>query len=435
MSKRRVVITGVGLINALGIGKQDFFNALLEHRCGIGPIQAFDPASFASRVGGEAPQVTMNKLVPKAHRKATKLMSRDIELAVVAADEAVKDAQLKTKGSAPDDTPDIDPTRSGAIIGAGLICCDLTELASAFEHAARDGQFDYHLWGDQGMNTLTPLWLLKYLPNMLNCHVSIIHDLQGPSNSITCADASGQLAIGEAYRLIINDKADLIMAGGAECKVNPMALTRQCLLNRTSTHYNDNPSQASRPYDQAADGTVQGEGGAILILEELEHARRRGAKIYAEITGFGASTNLEPSPAQMEQDAPGVQIAITKALAKANLSPDQLDLIVPQGQAIPDHDQAEAHAISRALGSAAPQVPVFTPKSFIGNCGAGSSAIDFAAAVLCMDNNIIPANLNCPNPAVALNLIQKNTSASLRHVLTCCYTYGGQTAAVVLSKV
>jgi len=434
MSQRRVVITGVGLVNALGIGKEEFFTGLLEHRSGIKRIAAFDPSRFDSRVGGESPQFAINKLVPKAHRKATKLMSRDIELAVVAADEAVKDAQLQTKGSAPEGTPNIDPVRSGAIIGAGLICCDLTELSAAFAAAAVNGAFDYHLWGDQGMATLTPLWLLKYLPNMLNCHVSIIHDLQGPSNSITCADASGQLAVGEAYRMIRNGKADLIMAGGAECKTNPMAFLRQSLLKRCSTHYNAQPEQASRPYDQDADGTVQGEGGAILILEELEHARKRGAKIYAEITGFGASTNLEPAPAQMEAEAPGVTIAVKKALTQAHLEPSALSLVVPQGQAIPDHDQAEAQGLAKALGAAASQVPVFTPKSFIGNCGAGSSAIDLATAVLCLDHDMIPSNINCPKPAVNLRLIKENTKGKLRHALTCCYTYGGQTAAVAISK-
>jgi len=234
----------------------------------------------------------MGKIVPKNYRKATKLMSRDIELAVVAADAAIRDAGLRTRATNPDGPVDVDPTRIGVNIGAGLICCDLVELAAAVEHAVTDGRFDYKKWGREGMEALTPLWLLKYLPNMPGCHVSIIHDCQGPNNAVTCAEASGQLAIGEASRIVARGAADVMIAGGAECKVNPMALLRQCLLGRVSTNYNDRPKQACRPFDRDADGTVVGEGAGIVILEELEHARNRGARIYAEAAGFGASNNF-----------------------------------------------------------------------------------------------------------------------------------------------
>ena len=432
--KRRVAITGVGLINALGIGREEYFAALIEGKNGIKRIEAFDPGEFTSQVAGESPHLKMAKQVPKAHRKATKLMSRDIELAVVAADTAVRDAGLTTKGTAPDEEPDVDPTRIGVNIGAGLICCDLVELAEAVQNGVSSGQFDYRKWGSEGMATLTPLWLLKYLPNMLSCHVSIIHDLQGPSNAVTCAEASGQLAVGEAYRIISHGKADVMITGGAECKVNPMALLRQCLLKRTCSSCNDKPDQACRPFDKGADGTILGEGGGIVVLEELEHARKRGATIYGEVTGYGASCSFGSDFVSIEADGKGIEIALRKALAAAELEPQQVDLLVPHGTAVRSDDQAEATAIKAAFGTHVSQLPVFATKSRIGNCGAGAAAIDLATMALVMHSNTIPATLNCDDPATELNIVQRNTQTEITHAVTCCYTYGGQTAALVISK-
>jgi len=279
MSQRRVVITGVGFIHALGWEKDACFQAMLDGAVGIDPVRAFDPSSFPSQIAGEAPPFKINDFVPKWHRKATKLMSRDIERAVMAANQAVRDAGLKTKGTHPDEAASIEPTRCGVNIGAGLICCDLEELAGAVQNSVEDGTFSYRLWGNPGMESLTPLWLLKYLPNMLNCHISIIHDMQGPSNSITCSEVGGHLAIGESFRTIQNGKADLMIAGGAECKVNAMGFLRQSLLKRVSTRYNDRPKEASRPFDRDADGTVLAEGAGVLVLEELQHAKARGGMI------------------------------------------------------------------------------------------------------------------------------------------------------------
>src|ERR1041385_7016796 len=192
-------------------------------------------------------------------------MARDIELAVVAADDAMKDAGLKTKAYT--ETPEIKAERFGCNIGAGLINAELDELTYAM-NIARDGdkgnKLDLHKWGKDGMQQLTPLWLLKYLPNMLACHVTIIHELKGPSNTITCADASSHLAIGEAFRTIQRGAADLAICGGAETKVLPMNLMRQALLKRVSTEHNETPDQAVRPFDEAASGTAAAEGGGLL---------------------------------------------------------------------------------------------------------------------------------------------------------------------------
>jgi 3-oxoacyl-[acyl-carrier-protein] synthase II len=438
MPERRVVITGLGITSALGTGKEEYYQSLREGRIGIDRIQAFDPSGFPSQIAGESPRFNMGKMVPKSFRKATKLMSRDIELAVIAADRAIRDANLKTKGTCEEgEQPETDPTRCGVNIGAGLICCVLVELGSAVEYAMEDGKFSLNKWGQHGMEALTPLWLLKYLPNMLGCHVSIIHDLQGPSNTVTCAEASGQLAVGEAVRTIQRGKADVMIAGGAENKVNPMALLRQCLLQRTSTKYNDRPKEASRPYDRDADGIVIGEGAGIVVLEEWEHAKRRNAKIYAEVTGFAGSSFHSGNFVDPESDGKGMALALQKALGQSNLKPEQIGFLIPHGLAVPNCDLAESKAIHTAFGTHAAQIPVFLTKSRMGNCGAGAGAIDLVTAILLMSENTIPANLNCPNPPAAYNLHipqQEVTDASLDHAMTCCYTFGGQSAALVFSK-
>src|SRR3954470_12440496 len=317
---RRVVITGIGVISPIGIGAKSFWDNLLAGKVGVRRIANWDPGGFSSQVGGEVPAYKIGDYVPKSYRKATKVMARDIELAVVAADDAFKDAGLQSKAYT--ETPSIDGKRFGCNIGAGLISAELNELTAAMTTARSDAdsnKLDLHKWGRDGMGQLTPLWLLKYLPNMLACHVTIIHGLMGPSNTITCSDASSHLAIGEAFRTIQRGKADLAICGGAESKLNPMGMMRQSLLGRLTTTHNDSPAEAVRPFDADADGTAFGEGGGLLILEEYEHAKKRGAKIYAELVGFAATQDAhsvtEPDPAGYSYGK-----AIEKALKDARVS-------------------------------------------------------------------------------------------------------------------
>lgn len=438
MPERRVVITGIGLISALGSNKEEHTRALFDGTVGIDRITVFDPSGFPSQVGGQASTMKMNKLVPKAQRKSVKLMSRDIELAVIAADGAMKDAGLNTRANNPDGPIDIDPMRSGITIGAGAICCDIAELAAAAEYGKEEGVFSLKKWGSEGMTHLTPLWLLKYLPNMLSCHVSIIYDLQGPSNSITCAEASGLLAINEARNHIAQGKADVMVAGGAENKVNAMSLLRQCTQNRASTHYNDNPKEASRPFDKKADGNVVAQGAGIVILEEMERAKQRGATIYGEITGAGASNTLCDDYIAPNADAVGITVAMTKALKQANLKPEEIDLLIPHGLAVPEHDQAELNAIKKTFGDHTANLPILLTKSRMGNCGAGASAMDLVIAALVMHAGKIPGNVNCSDPIGdgTLNIPgPQGLDKNVNHLMTSCYSYGGQTAAMILSKV
>jgi 3-oxoacyl-[acyl-carrier-protein] synthase II len=430
---RRVVVTGVGVISPIGIGAKAFWENLLAGKVGVRRIQQFDPGGFPCQIAGEIPDYKIGDYVPKSYRKATKVMARDIELAVIAADDAMKDAGLKTKAYT--ESPEIKSERFGCNIGAGLINAELDELAAAM-HIAREGnKLDLHKWGRDGMQQLTPLWLLKYLPNMLACHVTIIHQLKGPSNTITCADASSHLAIGEAFRTIQRGKADLAICGGAESKVNPMGMVRHSLLKRLNETNNDSPEQAVRPFDQDAGGMAHGEGGGLLILEEYEHANARGANIYAELVGFGASQDTysitEPDPSGHSYGR-----AIGKALADANLPPNAVDLLIPCGLGIASHDTAELNGLTQVFGGGLERVAMSPIKSQIGNLAAGSGAEVGAALCAIRDGKVPPAlNTRKVRDGRKLNVAAQSRDQDVNVSVSSVYSIGGQNAALVFKKV
>ncbi|MCC6357960.1 MAG: beta-ketoacyl-[acyl-carrier-protein] synthase family protein [Phycisphaerales bacterium] len=443
MSDRRVVITGLGPVTPIGSGAGEFWNALLEGRSGIRRIQSFDPARFDSQIGGEIDGLKINDFVPKDYRKAQKIMARDIVLAVVAAHKAVMDSGIVTKciidrGESPGPC-NLDSTRFGANIGAGLICADLPELAEALHSASTAGEFSMKRWGSEGMQNLTPLWLLKFLPNMLACHVTIVHDCQGPSNTITCGEASSHLAIGEAFRTIQRGTADVVICGGAESKTNPMALLRQSIGDRLSKR-NDAPAAACRPLAGDRDGTAISEGGGLVILEELEHAKTRGARIYAEVAGFGASNDAyEPAqPSKPHPEGRGILLAARKALRDAGIGAEQIDLVSAFAAGLREHDRCEAAAIRTLLGARAAETPVMAIKGGVGNNGAGSGAIDLIATVLAVQNNTVPAAINSAtaDPGVGLKVITgKPVDARVQHAVSLAYALGGgQNAALVIKR-
>ena len=434
MNKRRVVVTGVGAISPLGLNSDDLWTGLLEGRCGIETIRAFDPVGFPCKIAGEVPDYKIRDYVPKSSRKAMKLMSRDIELSVIAADEAVKNSGLVTKASGAEDVT-VDPQRTAISFGAGLISCDLVELAPSVALSITDGQFDLLKWGKDGLPALTPLWLLKYLPNMLPCHVGIIHDIQGPSNTITCGEVAGHIAIAEALEMISRGNAEVALSGGCEAKVNPIVMMRQCLLKRLTTTANDRPLEACRPFDKNAGGAVFGEAGGVLVLEELEFAKSRSASILAEIVGTASSNSLNTEYAHLEQDGKGLEIAIHKAIDQAGIQPDEIDLIIPAGTGIPTDDKAEAAALKAVFGSSLKSIHVWPIKSMVTHTGAAAGAIDMIAAVKAIENGVIGPAINCEQPDdYGLNIANEKTEKPIRYALCCGYSFGGQTSAIVLKK-
>lgn len=437
---RSVVITGLGPITAFGLGMDALWDGVVSGRSAIARISVFDPSGFPCHVAAEVPpdKLVVRSVVPKSYRKNTKVMCRDVELAVGAASAAITDAGLITKGIDPDSPPTIPAARFGCHIGAGLIAADVDELTAALVTSrGENGTFDLADWGARGMSNLTPLWLLKYLPNMLACHVTIVHDCQGPSNTITCCEASSALSLGESMRVIERGAADACLTGGAEGKLNPMAFARQLFAKRlATTDEGVEPTTVARPFDPAANGTVLGEGGGLLIVEERDHAARRGAEAYALVAGFATTQSFCPDTVGIDIPADDESLgdAIALALAQARVEPGDIDAVVPFGSSIPSVDAAEAAAIQRTFGPRTAEVPIVTTVPNVGNCAAGNGAIGLSVAARCLREQKLPARLNATNTKGLDADATPARDASLEHVLVLTSSQGGQNAAVILSK-
>lgn len=434
-----MVITGTGTACGFGVGTDALWSGLCEGRSAIGPVRAFDASGFRCTQAAEVPEgFDIRQLVPKSYRKATKVMARDIELAVAAADAAVREAGLVTKGIAEGEAPTIPPNRFGCHIGAGLIACDVDELTAALVTAkSASGAFDSGAWGHTGMTNLTPLWLLKYLPNMLSCHVTIIHDCQGPSNTITCAEASGLLSMGESMRTIERGAADACLAGGAESKINPMGLLRQQFADRLCALPPEaSASSAVRPYASDADGSILGEGGGLVILEAEESARARGATIRARVAGFAAGQCSCDDTVGVDLSAAGEDIAATMlaALRDAGLESSAMDAIVPMASGIPSTDAAERAAFAAVFGERATTIPIVTMMGAIGNCGAGVGALQLAVAVRCLEHQLLPARLGGPEAGGLQAHAAPSSAAALGHLMVVSAGLGGQVAVVILGR-
>ncbi|MCL4222013.1 MAG: hypothetical protein KJZ65_11670 [Phycisphaerales bacterium] len=447
---RDVLITGLGAVSALGVGKDDLWNALVEGSSGVRPLQRFDPSGMPCRLAGQAVDFNVRDFLPKSYRKATKVMARDIELAVVAAALAVKDAGLTTRADE-GASPTMPPNRLGCQIGAGLIAAETDEISRALAASTNpDGSFSLERWGTEtapdgrvgagGMNHLPPLWLLKYLPNMLACHVTILHGAEGPSNTITCGEASALLSLGESTRVIQRDDADACFSGGAESKLNYMGMLRMDLAGRLAHHTeSQDGTRVLMPYCDSSGGLL-GEAGAVLLVEERAHAQRRGVTPYARIAGFGAAqTSGCPLPTGVwEPDEPeierGLADAIESALRDARLDPGAIDAIVPTGLGVPSCDRRERAALHAVFGSRLPSIPIITLAPNLGNCSAGQGGLMTAAAAMALRHQTIPSRIQRGTPAPGLDAGPAPArKASLRHVLVCTTALGGQNAALVLS--
>jgi 3-oxoacyl-[acyl-carrier-protein] synthase II len=444
---RRVLITGLGPVTAFGIGIEPLRVALREGRTAVRRIARFDPSGFACRVGAEIAETLLDvrSVVPKSYRKATKVMARDIELAVAGAHAAVSDAGLITRATEGGRTS-IPSERMGCHIGAGLIAAELDELTQALATSrSPDGSFDVAAWGRAGMTNLTPLWLLKYLPNMLACHVTIVHGCEGPSNTITCAEASSGLSIGESLRVIERRDADLCLSGGAETKVHLMGLLRQEFARRLvgslspedAALTDDEQAAAIRPFDPSSRGTVLGEGGGILALESAESAESRRRVPYAELAGFGASQTINSDTVGLLCDPEGEALAecIEASLADAGLAPRQIDALVPLASGIPESDHSEAAAIRRIFGDRADSIPLVTVAPAVGNCCAGHGAVAAAVAAQAIRAQELPARLHSTVTPGVNGVATAARGASLGAVVVFGPSFGGQNTSLVLRRV
>jgi len=424
VSSRRAVLTGIGVLSPIGSDLNGFWQALVSGKSGVRPLRGFDTTGLPVNFAGEIQDFDARKFIPKEDkeaRKSVKLMARTIQMAVAAAQLAMTDSAI--------DKQKLDPTRFGIEFGAGLIASELDELGAAAQISSncQPGAVDLEKWGEQGLPNIQPLWMLKYLPNMLACHVSIIHDAQGPNNTITESDVAGLLALGEARRIIGRDQADFFLVGGADSRLGPTSMVRQCLFLPLS-HRNDAPDKACRPFDRGRDGIVLGEGAGVLVLEELEYARRRGARIYAEVVGFGAAFDRDHSGG-------GLVRAMRAALAEAGIGPEDIDHINAGGFSAVQADAVEARALSEVFGSC--HTPVTAIKSYIGNLGAGSATTELAASLCGLHHGAVPPTLNYeePDPDCPVAVIAKSPrSVEKPYIMKVAFTDLGQCAALVCRR-
>lgn len=426
------------------MGHAALWAGLMEGRSALKRITRFDPSGFPSRLAGEIADLDVRQCVPKSYRKATKVMARDTEIAVAAAKLAVEDAGIITRGNSEDETGanlTYRPERMGCNIGAGLIAAELDEMSAAMITAKPEGKFSLRAWGGEGgkgMEALTPLWLLKYLPNMLACHVTIIHGAEGPSNTITCAEASGLLSVGESMRVIERGAADVCFAGSAESKLNPMGMLRLDYAGRlANTGDAEDGSAFVRPFDAAATGGVVGEGGAIVMLENLETAQKRGAKVYAEVVGFGGG-HSDARYTAGETDE-GYRFAIENAMEDAGISAADVDVIVPLGMGVPEMDRPEGGALRAVFGERLKDVAFITIMPNAGNCVAGAGGLQMVAGALALKHQQLPARLHAGMPGMGIPAGRSGANPTpgkrLRYALLCGGSLGGQNAAVVLKAV
>jgi 3-oxoacyl-[acyl-carrier-protein] synthase II len=422
-SSRRAVVTGIGALSAIGGDAASFWESLVARRSGIGAIEGFDTSGLSTRFAGQIRDFDAKKYLDKKDRKALRVMARTVQFGVAAAQLALDHGEV--------DKTNLDPTRFGVEFGSGLIATELEELGDAALLCAngRVGHVDLEKWGEQGLANIAPLWMLKYLPNMPACHVSILHNAQGPNNTITANDVAGLLAMGEAYRILLRDQADFFLVGGAESRLNPLSLVRQCLFEPLSKR-NDAPELAARPFDKNRDGVVLGEGACVLVLEERAHALRRGARIYAEVVGFGAAFDRG-------RTGSGLARAIHAALHDAGIGPEDVDHVNAHGIGSIASDAWEARGIKEAFGKRATAVPVFAPKSYFGHLGAGGATTELAASLLGMQHSIVPVTLNYeePDPACPVAVVAGSPRRVEKpFVLKISLTPMGQCAALVCRK-
>ncbi len=422
----RVVVTGVGVVSPVGIGNDAFWKNLSDGISGIDFFDAFVRSDLPCKFAAEVQDFDAMGYLRR--KKMLKVMSRDIQLGVSSANLAMEDAGLR-RG-------DVDPDRLGVNFGASRISSTPDELAQAAAVCAdADEAFEFTRWGEGGMGKIAPLWLLKQLPNMPACHVSIEFDARGPNNTITSRDASALLALSEATRTIEREAADVMIVGACSSNVDPVDIARMNLIDSLSQTGGD-PKRVCRPFDMNRDGCIVGEGAATFVIERFEHAVARGANIYAEVIGLGAG--CDGTGYANGAGGTGLVRAIQKALQRAQLRPDELGHINAHGKSTQRDDLVEARAYHRALGTAAERVPVTALKSYFGNFDAGSGAVELAGAILSLRHDRVPMTLNyeTPDPNCRLNVIHDNLlRPHFPTAMTVNRTDVGQSAAAVLRAV
>lgn len=411
MNKRRVVITGMGVISPIGIGKEAFFSSLKEGKSGVGLISRFNPEGLSTKIAAEVKDFEPIAYIDK---KEAKRMDRFTQFAVAASKMALEDAIMNHE--------EIDEDRMGVCLGSGIGGIE------TFEN-------QHKVMTDKGVGRVSPFFIPMMISNIASGYISMTFNAKGPNMTVVTACASATNAIGEAYRIIERNDADIMITGGTEASITPLSIAGFCSMKALSER-NDEPEKASRPFDKDRDGFVMGEGSGILILEELEHAQKRGARIYGEIVGYGSTADAyhitAPAP-----DGEGALKAMKKAMQDACINPEQIDYINAHGTSTELNDKYETMAIKKLLGQHAYKVSVSSTKSMTGHLLGAAGAVEAIACLMTINEGIIPptinyskADENCDLDYVP-NICKK---ASVNYAMSNSLGFGGHNASIILKK-
>ncbi len=408
---RRVVVTGVGVISALGNSAEETWQAVLASRCGIGPITQFDCSQFAARIAAEVKNFDPLQYFEK---KELKKVGRFIQFAVAASEEALKAARLQV-------TPDI-AEMTGVYIGSGI---------GAFEVIERE----HRVLLEKGPDRISPFFIPASIVNLASGNVSIRTGAKGPNSATATACTTSAHCIGDSFRLIQHGYADVMICGGAEACITPMGIGGFAAMRALSTR-NDEPERASRPWDRDRDGFVVGEGAGILILEELEFAKRRGAPILAEIVGYGMSGDAYHITAPCE-DGDGAYRVMRNAIRDAGITPEQIDYINAHGTSTPVGDVVECIAVKRTFGEHAYRLAVSSTKSMTGHLLGGAGGLEAALTVFAIRDQIAPPTINLDNPDEQCDLDfvpHKARPMKIEYALSNSFGFGGTNGSLIFKR-
>lgn len=410
MGEQRVVITGLGAVTPIGIGVDEFFEGLKAGKNGIARVTHFDVKDFRSKLAGEVKGFQPENWID---RKSAKRMDRFTQFAMVASTMAIEDAGL--------DSFSFDNYRAGVIIGSGI----------GGSKTIEDG---YAILKEKGPNSLNPFFVSKLLINMAASMVSIKYGLKGPLSALSVACSTGTNAIGDTLRIIQRGDADIMVAGSSEASVNPLPYGCFCATRSMTT--NENPENASRPFDKNRDGFVMGEGAGIVILENEQHALKRGANIYAEVVGYGNTADAYHFTAP-EPDGDGMKRVMEAALQDANMKAEKIDYINAHGTSTLLNDKCESNAITNLFGEHSKKLKISSIKSMIGHLMAGAGSVEFVATVKSLVTGIIPPTINYkdPDPDCPLDYVANVAeSLDINAAMSNSFGFGGGNASIIIKK-
>ncbi|AFK53702.1 beta-ketoacyl-ACP synthase II [Tistrella mobilis] len=416
---RRVVVTGLGLVTPLAVGVKTSWERLLASKSGIRHIDSFDVSDLSVRIAAMVPKgAGEDAFRPEDYvpAKDVKKMDEFIHYALGAADEAIRDA-----GWAPEAEEELD--RTGVMIGSGI-----GGLPTIAEGAVTMEQ--------RGPRRVSPFFIPAALINLASGQVSIKYGFRGPNHAVVTACSTGAHAIGDAARLIMWGDADVMVAGGSEAAVCRMGIAGFAAAKALSSGYNDTPERASRPWDKGRDGFVMGEGAGVVVLEELEHAKARGAKIYAEVVGYGMSGDAYHITAPSEDGNGGFR-AMQAAMKRAGLNPDQIDYVNAHGTSTPRGDVIELAAVKRLFGEAAYKLSMSSTKSSIGHLLGAAGAVEAIFSILSIRDGVVPPTLNLDNPdeGCDIDLVpHQPKEREVRYALSNSFGFGGTNASVIFGR-